>query len=111
MKASTLAEALVAGSVFMTVFLISINTATAIMSVPDIKDRLETEQTLEACIENFRKDKGLWPNRTAEYGFGWGKVSVSTEPYTDEILVLTVAAKTNAGWGISYRMLYPIENE
>ena len=65
MKASTLVEALVAGVIFMTVFLISMNTVVALMSIPDARGLIETEQMFGIFLDDFLKEPD--PYRSHEY--------------------------------------------
>lgn len=106
-RASTLAEALVAGTLFMTVFIITMETATAIMSVPDSEELLEMEQGLGSCLEKFLDEEDPYASR--EYRYSWGTVSVCGSHYSEGIRSVSVAAEMNGGQEVSYEMLLPAD--
>lgn len=107
-KASTLVEALVAGVIFMTVFLISMNTVTVLMSFPDARGLIETEQMFGIFLDDFLKEPD--PYRSHEYMYDRGVIVISARPYSENLRTVRLTAEQNGGQQISYTMILPIEN-
>lgn len=107
-KASTLVEALVAGIIFMTVFLISMNTATVLMSIPDARGLVETEQMFEIFLDDFTKVPDPYSRR--EYIYDRGVIVISAKSYSEHLRTVMLTAELNGGQRISYTMILPMEN-
>lgn len=107
MKAATLVEALVAGVIFMTVFLISMNTATVLMSIPDASGLVETEQMFGIFLDDFLKEPD--PYRRHKYMYDRGVIVISARPYSAHLRTVILTAELNGGQRISYTMILPIE--
>jgi len=110
-RGSSLAEALVAGIIFMTMFIIAMDTATAILSIPDGRERLETEQAFNECLKTFMGEDETAVPYNRKYKFEWGTVTVSAEPYSDGIISVTEEAVTNSGQKTIYKRLCSIDDK
>lgn len=108
MKAATLVEALVAGVIFMTVFLISMNTVAVLMSFPDARGLIETEHMFGIFLDDFLKEPD--PYRSHEYMYDRGVIVISTRPHSEHLRTVRLTAELNGGQRISYTMILPIEN-
>lgn len=106
-KASTLVEALVAGTLFMIVFLISMSTATAIMSVPDVSELLEAEQCIGICLNRCLNEDE--PYGRHEYRYDWGLVSIDVSVYSEYIRSVSITAEMNGGQTVDYKVLIPAD--
>lgn len=104
-SASTLMETLVAGVLFMTVFLITMSAATSIMSVPNAGDLLEMERGFSLCLKEYLNDNP--EHEKHEYKYDWGTISICETQYSENIRSVDMTADMNGGQTVTYTVLIP----
>ncbi|MBQ8838383.1 MAG: hypothetical protein IJ005_03595 [Bacteroidales bacterium] len=104
LKGASLVEALVASVIFLTIFLIATDSLINIARINiDGPSPVEVEEALRDCIRRFE----VKPDNGRSYDFDWGVVEVGAKPYrrSDEILDVTITARTWNGRTVIYRYL------
>lgn len=104
LKGASLVEALVASVIFLTVFLIAMNSLVAISKIRiSGPSPVEIEDAIEECMSMFRGES----DDSCSYDFQWGVVEVEAKPYKtlDEVLDVTVSAKAKNGRTVIYRYI------
>lgn len=104
LKAASLVEALVASVIFLTVFLIAMD---SMMNIARINvsgaSPVDMEEAVRECLERFAEGSA----KKASYDYMWGNIEIEAEPYkaVDDLLDVTVTAKAKNGCTVIYRYL------
>lgn len=104
LKGTSLVEALVASVIFITVFLIAMNSVVSISRVNHSgASPAEMEETIRDCMERFEKGK----EDRASYDYSWGRIEINAESYgkMEDLSDVTLTAKAKNGCTIIYRYL------
>lgn len=104
LKGASLVEALVASVIFLTVFLIAMNSLIGISRIRiSSPSPVEIEDAVEECISRFRGES----DDSRSYDYWWGVVEVEAKSYktSDEVLDVTVSAKAKNGRTVIYRYI------
>ncbi|MGM9763932.1 MAG: hypothetical protein ACI3ZQ_07930 [Candidatus Cryptobacteroides sp.] len=104
LKAASLVEALVAAVIFMTVFIIAMDSMTNIARINfSAVSPVEVENAVKDCMEKFEAGTD---DRTS-YEYSWGKVEIKAETcrMTDALSDVTLVAKAKNGNTVIYRYL------
>ncbi len=104
LKGTSLVEALVASVIFLTVFLIAMDSLTNIARLNlSGASPVAIEEAAGECLEKFAEGTA----DKAAYSYPWGDVEIVAEPYrqADDLLDVTVRAKSKNGYTVIYRYL------
>lgn len=104
LKGTSLVEALVASVIFLTVFLIAMDSLTGIARVNlSVTSYVAMEVATGECLKQFAAGN----TDKATFGYHWGCVEVTAEPYGQMagLSEVTVTAKSSNGYTIIYRYI------
>lgn len=104
LKGASLVEALVASVIFLTVFLIAMNSLTDIARVRfSGTSPAVVEEAVGGCLAKFAAETA----DRAVYSYPWGDIEIVAEPYraSDDLLDVVVTAKVKNQNTVIYRYL------
>ena len=104
LKGASLVEALVASVIFLTVFLIAMNSLVNIARLNVFgPSPVEIEAAVEECLAKFKDES----DNSHSYDFDWGVVDVNAKPYGmfDGVLDVTLSAKVKYRQTVIYRYI------
>ena len=104
LKGASLVEALVASVIFLTVFLMAMD---SLMNIARINHSGVSPVEMEAAVRDCLKKIEDGSTDKRSYCYQWGSVEVDAQPYKafDDLLDVTVTAKAKNGCAIIYRFL------
>jgi|AGTN01.3.fsa_nt_gi hypothetical protein len=105
--ATSLLETIVASTIFMIIFMISIDALTNLMAYDNKKSNyIFIENDLKKCRRKIEREGINETLQEWEYTYDWGVIKVSATLYRENIYLINMSSETGTAQSIEYHFLY-----